>query len=367
MSRDAWRDLVNVDRLAAWMDDRKLEHGPIENPEALTGGTQNLLLRFRRGKRQFVVRRPPLHPRLDGTETMRREARILGALAGTSVPHPRLIASTDDKTILGAGFYLMEPVDGFTPTIVLPERYQRSVEFRKAMGLAMVDAISDLGAVDFEKAGLSDFGKLDGYLVRQAPRWRSQLDSYRSYSGWPGPSGIPGVDDVFSWLEANRPTTMNPGIIHGDFQLSNVMFRFDAPELAAIVDWELASLGDPLLDLGWLIATWPNDDGTGITPTIEVRPWNGFATTDELIARYAARSQRDISNLQWYVILACYKLGIVLEGTYARAHAGKASMETGQMLHNATVRAFERALSWLNRSQSSATQRPARQFEGQRA
>jgi aminoglycoside phosphotransferase (APT) family kinase protein len=349
MSDDTWRQLVDVDRLAAWMDDRGLERGPIEEPLPLTGGTQNLLLQFRRGDRRFVLRRPPLHPRLDGTETMRREARILGALAGTRVPHPHLIASSDDKTVLGAGFYLMEPVDGFTPTVALPERYQRSPGYRHAMGLAMVDAIADLGAVDYMKAGLSDFGKLDGYLARQAPRWRSQLDSYRAYSGWPGPSGIPGVDAVFSWLEANRPATMKPGIIHGDFQLSNVMFQFDAPELVAVVDWELASLGDPLLDLGWLIATWPNDDGTAITPTIEVRPWTSFATTDELISRYATRSHRDISNLKWYVILACYKLGIILEGTYARAHAGKASMETGQMLRNATVRAFECALSWLNR------------------
>src|SRR5690606_10545628 len=111
MMNDTWKQLVDVDRLTAWMDERGLEHGLIEEASPLTGGTQNLLLRFRRGQRHFVLRRPPLHPRMDGTATMQREARVLGALAGTRVPHARLIASCDDKSVLGSGFYLMEPVE----------------------------------------------------------------------------------------------------------------------------------------------------------------------------------------------------------------------------------------------------------------
>jgi aminoglycoside phosphotransferase (APT) family kinase protein len=254
----------------------------------------------------------------------------------------------------------MEPVDGFSPTVALPDAFVRNANYRHRMGLAMVDAIVELGSIDIVAVGLADFGKLEGYLERQVTRWRSQLDSYSTYLGWPGPAGIPGVDAVSSWLENHRPDHLEPGIIHGDFQLSNVMFHHDRPEIAGIVDWELASLGDPLLDLGWLIATWPDDDGTGITPTIEVRPWDGFATTPELIARYFARSDRNPSDLRWYVVLACYKLGVILEGTYARAHAGKASFETGQMLHSATVRVFERALRWLDHLPMSTVSRQER-------
>ena len=115
----AWRDLVNLDRLAAWMDERGLEAGPIEEAERPPGGTQNILVKFRRGDRWFMLRRPPMSPRMNGSETMRREARVLGALADTDVPHPRLIAACPEEDVLGAAFYLMEPVDGFNPTVGL--------------------------------------------------------------------------------------------------------------------------------------------------------------------------------------------------------------------------------------------------------
>lgn len=122
------------------------------------------------------------------------------------------------------------------------------------------------------------------------------------------------------------------------------MFRFDAPRLAAIVDWELTTIGDPLLDLGWLLATWPE----GNTGTVSVTPWEGFPTADELVAHYAAQTTRDLSGLHWYSVLACYKLGIILEGTYARACAGKAPKETGDRLHASTIGLLERALRWIS-------------------
>jgi len=340
---EAWRDLIDVERLATWMDTRHLEQGPIEEAALLTGGTQNLLLHFRRGERWFVLRRPPSHPRLDGSSTMRREARVLAALAATRVPHARLIASCDDRTVLGAGFYLMEPVDGFSPTVALPDPYLADPAYRHRMGLAMVDAIAELGHIEPAAAGLSDLGKLDGYLERQAGRWRAQLDSYRDYAGWPGPQSLRGADALSAWLDSHRPAQFQPGIIHGDYHLGNVMFRHDTPELAAVIDWELATLGDPLIDLGWLLVTWPDANGSAPVPKLEVHPWNGFATSDELIARYAERSRRDLSDLNWYTVLASYKLGILLEGTYARACAGKAQADVGEALHAAALRLFERA------------------------
>jgi len=340
-------ELVDLDRLRHWMDAQGLGHGELESLQRLAGGTQNVLLRFTRSGRDYVLRRPPPHLRSNSNETMRREARVLAALAGTDVPHPRLIAACGDVETLGVAFYLMEPIDGFNPTQGLPEPHRSSSELRHAMGLSMVDGIARLGAVDYQAAGLDGFGRPEGYLERQVDRWRSQLEGYGELAGYPGPR-IPGVEEVADWLERNRPRAWQPGILHGDYHLANVMFRLDGPQLAAIVDWELCTIGDPLLDLGWLLATWPGPEGP--TPgAVGVTPWQGFPTADELVAHYRERSPRDLSALEWYAVLACYKLGIILEGTHARACAGRADKNVGDLLHATTVGLFERALGWVRR------------------
>ena len=336
---------VDLQALSAWMDGQGLGEGPISDAVRLAGGTQNILLRFKRSGRDYVLRRPPAHPRPSSNETMRREARLLGALAGTPVPHPGFIAACTDETVLGAVFYLMEPVDGFNPASGLPPLHAGSADVQHKMGHTLVDGIAALGALEYEQLGLSDFGKPDNYIARQVSRWRAQLDSYADMAGWPGPTALGEVDRIAAWLETHTPTVWRPGIMHGDYHLANVMYRFDGPELAAIVDWELATIGDPLIDLGWLLATWPDsDDDQG---TLSVTPWIGFPTADELVSRYAERSTRDLSHMPWYRVLACYKLGILLEGTYARACAGKAPQETGDLLHGKAVRLFKRARKWI--------------------
>lgn len=337
---------MNTGALADWMDGQGLGDGPLEDLEPLGGGTQNILVRFRRAGRTYVLRRPPLHLRANSNDTMRREARVLSALAGTDVPHPRLIAACPDEGVLGAAFYLMQPIDGFNATTGLPALHAGSPEVRRRMGLALVEGIAALGALDYRALGLEGFGKPDNYLERQVARWRAQLDSYVEHEGWPGPKGLPGVEKVAAWLQAHRPSSFEPGIIHGDYHLANVLFRHDGPELAAIVDWELSTIGDPLLDLGWLIATWPQDGGLrGIG--IDVTPWDGFPTIEDLVEHYRPRTVRDLSAIDWYAVLACYKLGIILEGTYARACAGRAPQETGDSLHAQTITLFERALRWI--------------------
>jgi aminoglycoside phosphotransferase (APT) family kinase protein len=337
---------VQLERLAGWMDEVGLRGGPIRRAEVLSGGTQNILLRFERGARRFVLRRPPPHLRANSNETMRREARVLAAIAGSDVPHPRLIAACPDEDVIGAAFYLMEPVVGFNPTSGLPPLHASDPEIRRVMGLSLVDAIAALGAIDYRAVGLEGFGRPEGYLERQVGRWRAQLEGYSALVGYPGPD-IPGVDRVADWLERHRPDRFLPGILHGDYHLSNVMYRNDGPELAAIVDWELSTIGDPLLDLGWLLATWPGPEGPA-AGSIGVQPWSGFPTAEELVARYRERSERDLSAIDWYGVLACYKLGIILEGTHARACAGKAPRATGDVLHATTVALFERALSWIS-------------------
>jgi aminoglycoside phosphotransferase (APT) family kinase protein len=350
MSEENWHELVNLDRLRSWMDGKGLGEGAIEHPTLLAGGTQNVLLRFRRAGRDYVLRRSPLHPRGDGNATNRRESRVLGALATTNVPHPQLIAACASEDVIGGAFYLMEPIDGFNATVSLPPLQAGDAAMRRRMGFALVDGALALGRVNHLSVGLGDFGKSDGFLARQVPRWRSLLDSYRDYQEWPGPNSIPGINEVADWLTRNMPAHFTPGLLHGDHHLANVMYRKDGPELAAIVDWELATIGDPLLDMGWIMATWPDADGH-TTSEIGVKPWDGFPSIDELVSHYRAGSTRDTSNMRWYGVLGCYKLGLILEGTYARACAGLASKTTGDRLHNSCVKLFKRALRSIDNDQ----------------
>ena len=352
MSEENWRELVDLDALRRWMDREGLGRGDLQDVTPLAGGTQNVLLRFMRDARSYVLRRSPKSPRGDGNATNRREARVLGALASTDVPHPRLIAACASEEVIGAAFYLMEPIDGFNATVALPALHANDAAMRRRMGFALVDGALALSRVDHAKVGLADFGKSDGFLERQVPRWRALLDSYHDYKEWPGPAAIPGIDIVADWLTKHRPKTFVPGILHGDYHLSNVMYRNDSAELAAIVDWELCTIGDPLLDMGWIMATWPNEDGT-TTSSIGITPWDGFARIEELMAHYATNSLRDCAQLQWYGVLGCYKLGLILEGTYARACAGQAAVATGDRLHRSCIRLFQRALGWLERDRVS--------------
>lgn len=334
---------VNLGALQRWMDIQGVGAGPVADARLLSGGTQNILMRFRRGDTGYVLRRPPPVPRANSNDTMRREARVLAALEGSAVPHPQLIAACAEEDVLGVAFYLMEPVDGFNPSQGLPPFHANDAAARHRIGLSMVEAIAALGALDYRAVGLEGFGRPDNYLERQVGRWKAQLASYADLPGWPGPAAIPGVDRVADWLDAHLPADFHPGIIHGDFHLANVMVRPDSGDLAAVVDWELSTIGDPLLDLGWLLATWPEGDAPRPTD-VAITPWEGFATSDALVAHYAEVSGRDLSALDWYVVLACYKLGIILEGTHARACAGKAPKETGDRLHAHTLDLFERAL-----------------------
>jgi aminoglycoside phosphotransferase (APT) family kinase protein len=335
--------VIDLTALASWMDAHGLGFGPILNVTPLAGGSQNVIVRFTRANRDYVLRRPPAHPRPESNETMRREARVLGALAGTQVPHPRLIAACADEAVLGAAFYLMEPVEGFNPQNGLPASHHAAATQRR-MGEALVEGLALLHALDPAAVGLGEFGKPEGFLERQVARWGSQLEGYGKFDQWPGPAALGDVGAVAAWLEAQRPAGFVPGVLHGDFHLANVMFNPGDAELAAIIDWELATIGDPLVDLGWLLATWPQDaDGS----MLGIAPWNGFPAARDLAAHYAAHASRSLDALDWYAVFGCYKLAILLEGTHARACAGKAPVDVGDRLHGRAVWLMARARRWI--------------------
>lgn len=334
--------LVDLTALERWMVHEGVAEGPVEFVGLLGGGTQNILVRLRVAGRELVLRRGPEHLRPRTNDMLRREMRVLAALKGSDVPHPELVAACPDEEVLGgAVFYLMESVDGFNPALGLRGRAVDSGEVRRHLCLSTARAAASLAAVDHEAVGLADLGNPDGFLARQVGRWRSELDSYRGLDGYAGPQ-LPGVEQVGEWLDSRLPHQGRPGIMHGDYHLSNVLCDDVSGGVTAVLDWEMVTVGDPLLDLGWLLATWPRGDGVEILPD-PVSQLAGVVTPDELVQEYGRHSDRDLSAVDWYVVLACYKLAIVLEGTYARAVAGLAPMDVGQRLHRGSVELLRRA------------------------
>lgn len=327
-------DLLNLPALQDWIDAQAgiPGSGPVTSITRLTGGSQNNIFLMARTGGAFVLRRPPRHLRDNSNDTMLREARVLGALAGTDVPHPRLYAVCDDPDVLGgATFYVMAPIEGFVPMGPLPDPYDTDPTWRNRIGFTMVEAAAKLAAVDHETVGLADFGRSEHWAERQVGRWRSQLEGYADVAGYPGPD-LPGVDELGDWLDRNRPAAVRIGILHGDYQFANVMLEPDRPELAAIIDWELCTLGDPMLDLAWMCTAWTEEsDPEGRAP--QLQPWDAMASRAELVAHYGDVTGRPIDDFPWFFVLACYKLGILLEGTHARACAGKAPRQIGDALH----------------------------------
>ncbi len=334
---------VDLKLVESWMDASDLGEGPISSVSLLAGGTQNILVRFERSGTPFVLRRPPLHLREASNDVLRREARLLEALNDTAVRAPRLLLADPDAAVLGVVSYLMSAIDGINVSSGLPPAWGNDPSARHRMGLSTIEQLAVLASVDHDQLGLTDYGRPDGFLERQVARWMRELSSYDALEGYPGPE-IPGLEEVAAWLPAHLPSSPQVGIMHGDFHLANLLFDPEEPELLGIVDWEMSTIGDPLVDLGWLLATWPGEGALSVGPAMAFNGLEGFATPDELIAHYALSSGRSVEDVDFYVVLACFKLGIILEGTHARAFAGRAEKTVGDLLHAITVALFEKAL-----------------------
>jgi aminoglycoside phosphotransferase (APT) family kinase protein len=335
-------DVVDLAAVVGWGSTQGLPEGPVEEVRRVGGGTQNVVLRLRWGGHDLVLRRPPEHPRPTSNRVLLREMRMLAALAGTDVAHPGFVAGCDDESVLGgAVFYLMEAVDGINPGDGLDEPYLGDASARYQGALDVAGALARLAAVDHERLGLGDFGRPEGFLARQVPRWLDHLATYDRLPGYPG-STLPHVDDLARWLTDHRPPDGRPGIVHGDYHLNNVLLARDAPRVAAIVDWEMCTIGDPLLDLGWLRITWP-DGGPEPIAGGPLAEHGGLPTVGDLVEHYGAHSERDLDAIDWYTALAGLKLAVVIEGTHARALAGQAEQAVGRRLHRAAVRTLVRA------------------------
>jgi len=313
-------DSFDVAALERWIDGRLPGEGPLE-AERVSAGASNEIFELRRDGGRWILRCPPraLQNPEARNKIMLREFRVLSALRGSEVPHPEPLLVCDDPAVIGVNFYVMEHIDGFAPRDPLPAPFDSDPAARRRMGEELVDRLADLALVDWRAAGLDGFGKPEGFLERQVERWLSQLATYRTRE-------IPGLDEVSAWLGDHVPKAQEPAIIHGDYQFINTMFAHGAPaRLAAIVDWEQATIGDPLLDLGWLIAGWadPSEEPRSRFASGYFASRDGLPTRAELIERYARRTGLPVDGLDYYVVLAMFKLGCVLEGGYALFLSGR--------------------------------------------
>ncbi len=318
-----------TDALRDWV--RRIGIGSaVTDVEPLTGGSQNVVVRLRVDGQPMVLRRPPPHPRPTSDNTMRREIAVLKTLKGTDVPHPELIAGCENLDVLGVVFYLMEAVDGFNPGTDVDGAYVGDPGMRHRVGLSYAASLAKLGRVPWEGSPLADIKRPGSFLARQVPQFMRLLESYR-HSNYT-PESFPSVHILADWLDANRPDDTEPAIMHGDCHLNNVLLRRDVPELAAFIDWEMCTVGDPLLDVGWMLVCWPEGPDP-INAGSALAALGGLASRAELIEAYLAAGGRRTSRLDWYVAMACFKLAIVIEGTWSRYLAGQADADAAERLH----------------------------------
>ncbi|MFI7306841.1 phosphotransferase family protein [Micromonospora aurantiaca] len=311
---------LDLDRLAAHLAVHRPDlSGPL-SARLIAGGKSNLTYLLRTGDREVVLRRPPLGHVLATAHDMAREHRVISALAPTGVPVPEALLLCADESVIGAPFYLMAKVDG--------EVYRRREQTdaltaaqRRDLAMAMMDTLATLHRVEPAEVGLADFGRPEGYLARQVRRWGGQLDRSRSRP-------LPGIDELRDALAASVPEGANAGrIVHGDYRLDNLLATVDPVAVRAVLDWEMATLGDPLADLGLLLTYWDvlgdSDHGAGNPVADGIGPRAGFPTGAELIERYAGRSDVDVGPLHWHVALGCFKLAVICEGIHYRHTLGQ--------------------------------------------
>ena len=323
--REAVADIGGADavaRLSRWLNEHVRDGGGPVGLSRIGKGSSNELYEVRWSARTWVLRRPQRIPQdaAASNRIMSREYRVLRALAGTGVPHPEPVALCEDPGVIGAHFYLMERVEGFSPVGLFPPPFDADPAARRHWGLVIADVLAALGAVDWRAAGLEDFGRPAGFLDRQVDRWLSHLAAHRTRD-------IPGLQETAGWLRENVPASPQAGLMHGDYQPHNLLFAAELPaRLTAVLDWEQATIGDPLLDLGLLLAGWA-DPGEPPRFASYMSPRDGLPTRAELLARYQQRSGRDVSSIAFYEVLAIFKLACVLEGNYRLWVTGRSSQE----------------------------------------
>ncbi|MFI8854510.1 phosphotransferase family protein [Streptomyces sp. NPDC053499] len=305
---------LDLARLAAHLERERpgLVQGPL-SAEVVQGGRSNLTYRVTDGSGRWVVRRPPLGHVLATAHDMGREHRVISALRETPVPVPRTELLCQDPEVIGAPFYVMEHVEG-TPYRTAEQLAPLGAERTRQVVLALPETLVALHSVDPEAVGLGDFGRPEGFLERQLRRWNKQLEASRSRD-------LAGIDELRAGLAETLPDSPRPTVVHGDFRLDNVLVGAD-DKVAAVLDWEMSTLGDPLTDLG-LLAMYSERQEVPDSPVSTTSGAPGHPSAAELIERYAELSGRDVSRVHWYTAFAYFKLAVILEGIHYRFTLGQ--------------------------------------------
>jgi aminoglycoside phosphotransferase (APT) family kinase protein len=309
-------DGIDLAGVGAWFAERVPGLAPPLRYDRIAGGHSNLTYRVSDADgREWALRRPPLGKTLSSAHDMAREHRVVAALGGTPVPVAPVLGLCEDEAVNGAPFYVMEFVRG----PVLRGTAEGEAAFpdegdRHEIGMRVADTLAAIHAVDPDAVGLGDLGRKEDYVARQLRRWYGQWEKSKTRE-------LASIDAVHDRLAARIPEQAGVSIVHGDYRLDNMILS-DSGEVAAVVDWELCTLGDPLADLGTLMAYWPERSAPDVAIGMPANLLPGFPTREELARRYAEASGRDISDLDFYTALGYWKLAIILEGVYARYAAG---------------------------------------------
>jgi aminoglycoside phosphotransferase (APT) family kinase protein len=313
------------DGLEAWFAAHAAECTPPLEFERIAGGLSNLTYRVQDAAgRRWALRRPPLGKRLGSAHDMGREHKVVAALAETEVPVAPLLGLCEDEAVIGAPFYVMEFVEGPILRGVAEAEIFPDHGDRRAIGMRVAETLAAIHAVDPDAVGLGDLGRKEDYVARQLRRWQGQWEKSKTRE-------LASVDRVHDRLAARIPPQGPATIVHGDYRLDNMILT-PAGEVAAVVDWELCTLGDPLADVGTLMAYWPERGEQQLRLGEPANLAPGFPGRGELAARYAERSGRDLSDLGYYLALGYWKLAIILEGVYARSLGGGYG-EVGEGIH----------------------------------
>ena len=339
---------VDLERLREYFTDHVPDAtGAPLSAELIAGGRSNLTYRITDGGHTWVLRRPPLAHVLPTAHDMAREYRVLRALADTEVPVPRTLALCEDRDVNGAPFYVMELVDGVILRTA-DELATLSPDQAAACSRQLIDVLARLHSIDFDVIGLGDFGHPDGFLERNVRRWGEQWQRSKTRE-------LSGVDELARRLTAAMPESGPPAIVHGDYRLDNTMLAPDDPgRIVAVLDWEMSTLGDPLTDVGLFLLYWGYRDGGAVASPWAVTGGSGFLSRDEIIARYAQQSGRTIDTLDFYVVLASYKLAVILEGINARFQMGKTLGEGFDTIGEMVTGLVDAALDIANQSSIAA-------------
>jgi len=307
--------LLVLEPLEAFLDARGLGAGAVR-PTPIGAGHSNVTFLIERDGWEGVLRRPPRGPLPPSAHDVIREAGLLRALAPTAARVADVLAIGEDPAVIGAPFYVMAKVEGHVVTHAIPPELD-TVDERRRMSIELVDRLAEIHGVDWRAAGLEGFGKPTGYLERQLRRWTGLWEHNRTRD-------LPAFERVAQWLADHRPESPPATIVHGDYRLGNVMLAPDAPaRIVAVFDWEMATIGDPLADLGYLSVMWSQEkDPPTMLELSSVTRQPGFLRRDELIARYEEVSGRAMTDIRWYQTLALWKAVVFMEGNYKRAVTG---------------------------------------------